>query len=235
MRLKFALYPNPFRQHEYMATVQPNDIRDLDYILEDIASVSRRYSAAELAGIFSLFTDAVAHQLRQGNHVHLPFLKITTSIGGKFANPQDRFSPKRHRINVNVNPGKQLAAVAEQIQVQKVKPTRPTPWIISIRDLAQDTERALTPGSPAEVKGKHLKIDKSRAKQGVFLTSPGQPDIRITEVYVNLSTRLLFKVPTDVPEGSYHLMIRTTVGNSTELRQGYSDYPLLVCASAPRE
>lgn len=235
MRLKFALYPNPFRPHEYMATVQPNGIRDLDYLLEDMASVSRRYSAAELAGIFSLFTEAVAHQLRQGNHVHLPFLKITTSIGGKFTNPQDRFDAKRHRVNVNVNPGKQFTALAEQIQVQKVSPTRPTPWIISVRDLVQDTERALTPGSPAEIKGKHLKMDESHPKQGLFLTRSGQPDIRVTELYVNLSTRLLFKVPADVPEGSYHLMVRTTVGNSTELRQGYSDYPLLVAASVPSE
>ena len=235
MRLKFALYPNPFRPHEYMATVQPNSTRDLDYILEDMASVSRRYSAAELAGIFSLFTKSVAHQLRQGNHVHLPFLKITTSISGKFTDPQDRFNPKRHRVNVNVNPGKQFTALTKQIQVQKVTPTRPNPWIMSVRDLAQDTEKALTPGSPAEIKGKHLKLGKGNPQQGLFLTSSEQPDIRISEIYVNLSTRLLFKVPTEVPEGLYRLMVRTTVGNSTELREGHSDSSLQLPAFAASE
>ena len=235
MRLKFALYPNPFRKQEYMASVQPNGIRTLDDILKDMAVVSRRYSESELNSIFSLFLESVAHQLRDGYHVHLPFLKITTSISGKFTDPQDRFDAKRHHVNVNVNPGKQLTATAEQIQVQKVKPTRPNPWINSVRDFGQDKNEVLTLGSPAEVRGKHLKIDESHPEQGLFLTAPGQPDVRITKFYQNLNTRLLFRVPDDAPEGSYHLVVRTTVGNSTELRQGCTDKPLLVQSFAPGE
>ncbi len=217
-----------------MATVQPDGIRTLDDVLKDMATVSRRYSEAELSGIFSLFLKSVAYQLRDGYHVHLPFLKITTSISGKFADEGDRFDPKRHQVNIKVNPGKELAAIAREIQVKKVRPSRPNPQIEIVRDFVQDKRGVLTPGSPAEVKGKHLKIDESNAQQGLFLAGAGHPDIRITELYHNLSTRLLFRVPADVPEGAYHLMIRTTVGNSTELRYGYSHDAIQVQAPAVR-
>ena len=217
-----------------MATVRPGRICTLDDVLNDMANVSRRYSAAELSGIFTLFLKTVAYLLQDGNHIHLPFLKITTSISGKFTDPQDCFDPKRHRVNIKVNPGKQLSVMARTIKVQKVTPSRPTPWVMQVHDFAQNrADAVLTLGSPAEVRGKHLKLDQTNPKQGLFLVGNRRPDIRITEVYQNLSTRLLFRVPADVPEGQYHLMVCTTVGNSTELRQGYSHCPLLVQSSAP--
>ena len=235
MRLNFSLYPNPFRQQEYMATVRPHRICTMNDILEDMASRSRRYSAAELSGVFSLFLETVAYFLKDGNHIHLPFLKITTSLSGKFASAQDRFDPRRHRVNVKVNPGKELAALSRDIKVQKVKPSRPDPYIELVRDFGQNKAGVLTRGNPAEVKGKHLKIDPNHPRQGLFLVSAGQPDIRISEVYQNLSTRLLFRVPHQVPEGSYYLVIRATVGNSTEVRQGYSSDTFLVKEFVPSE
>ena len=120
MRLKFSLYPNPFRKQEYMASVQPNRIGTLDLVLERMAERSRRYSAAELRSIFSLFLRTVADLLCDGYHIHLPFLKITTSISGKFTSEKDRFDLKRHRVDVKVNPGKELTAIAKEIKVQKV-------------------------------------------------------------------------------------------------------------------
>lgn len=235
MRLKYSLYPNPFRKKEYMASVQPNRISTLDDVLQDMANRSRRYSAAELQGIFSLFLETVDYLLKQNHHIHLPFLKITTSISGKFTGEQDLFDPKRHRVNVKVNPGKELTALAKEIKVQKVEPSRPDPRISSVQDFGQRQAGVLTPGSPAEVRGKHLKLEEHCPEQGLFLVGTSQPKIRIAEVYQNSGTRLLFRVPPDVPEGSYHLLVRTTVGNSTELRQGVSARPLLVQAFAPDE
>ena len=233
MRLKFSLYPNPFRKQEYMATVQPSRISTLDEVLEHMADHSRRYSTAELKSIFSLFLKTVVYLLRDGRHIHLPFLKITTSISGKFTGEKDRFDPKRHRVNIKVNPGKELTAMTREIKVQKVKPSRPNPWINKITTFAHPGTDALAPGRPAEVKGKHLKLSASDPEQGLFLVGSDQLRIRITDVYYNLSTRLLFQVPEGVPEGSYQLMIRTTVGNSTELRQAYYRNPVLVKPLAP--
>lgn len=235
MRLKYSLYPNPFRKKEYMASVQPDRISTLDNVLRDMARRSRRYSAAELQGIFSLFLETVDGLLKENHHIHLPFLKITTSISGKFTGEQDHYDPKRHRVNVKVNPGKNLTAIAQEIKVQKVEPTRPSPQIGRIVDFGQQQAGVLTPGSPAEVRGKHLRLDDGCPEQGLFLVSAGQPEVRITEVYQNSGTRLLFRVPPDVSLGSYHLLVRTTVGNSTELRQGVSARPLLVQVFAPGE
>ena len=235
MRLKFSLYPNPFRKKEYMATVRPDRISTLDHLLQNMAERSHRYSAAELKGIFSLFLETVAYLLKDGQHIHLPFLKITTSISGKFTDEKDLFNPKRHRVNVNVNPGKELAVLVREIKVQKVKPSRPNPWIRSIQSYTPFGNGILVVGRPAEIKGMHLKIDESHPEQGLFLVAAGRPNIRITELFHNLSTRLLFQVPEDVPDGEYRLMIRTTVGNSTELRQGYSAKPVLVQSAAPSE
>lgn len=233
MRLKYSLYPNPFRKKEYMASVQPNRISTLDDVLQDMAKRSRRYSAAELQGIFSLFLETVDYLLKQNHHIHLPFLKITTSISGKFTGEQDLFDPKRHRVNVKVNPGKELTAMAQEIKVQKVKPSRPDPWIRSIRGYNRLGPGILVSGGSAELKGMHLKIDEGDPKQGLFLIGAGYPDIRITVLFHNLSTRLAFEVPDSVPAGEYRLMIRTTVGNSTELRQGYSGNTIRVQPSAP--
>lgn len=59
MPLKYALYKNPFRKKEYMATVRPDGIATLKNVLEDMAQMSRRYSVGELDDIFSLFLKAV--------------------------------------------------------------------------------------------------------------------------------------------------------------------------------
>ncbi|MEQ9438735.1 MAG: DNA-binding domain-containing protein [Cyclobacteriaceae bacterium] len=234
MRLRYAIYRNPFRKKEYMATVRPRRICTLEDVLEHMASRSRRYSAAELASVFSLFLKTVAYLLQDGNHIHLPFLKITASISGKFRDENDRFDPKRHQVNIKVNPGKQLTALARTIKVEKVAPSRPTPWILAVHDLVQDqTNSVLTPGSPAEVRGKHLKLDESNPEQGLFLVATGQPDIRVSTLYQNKATRLLFQVPADIPPGAYQLKICTTVGNSTEVREECARSPLLVHAIRP--
>ena len=156
MRLKFSLYPNPFRKQEYMASVQPKGVRTLDDLLEHMATSSRRYTKAELNSVLSLFLDAIHYQLCDGYHIHLPFLKITTSISGKFTDEQDSFDARRHRVNVKVNPGKTLAAIARQIKVKKVEPRRPTPRIGKVLDFGQRRAGVLTPGSPAEVRANTL-------------------------------------------------------------------------------
>ena len=234
MPLKYALYPNPFRKKEYMASVQPDRISTLDDVLKDMTQRSRRYSAVELQGIFELFLETVDYLLQKNHHIHLPFLKITTSISGKFTDEQDRFDPKRHRVNVKVNPGKELTALTRQIKVQKVSPTRPDPWIRSVWTFNPLGSRIATSGEAVEIKGMHLKIDESDPRQGLFLAGADLADIRVTRLYHNLSTRLLFVMPQDVPAGEYRLMIRTMVGNSTELRQGYSSATIQVQLSAPR-
>ncbi len=234
MPLKYALYPNPFRKKEYMASVQPDRISTLDDLLKDMVKQSRHHSAAELHGILTLFLETVNDHLQKNHHIHLPFLKITTSISGKFADEQDRFDPKRHRVNVKVNPGKELTAFTKQLKVQKVSPTRPTPCIRSVWTFNQLGSQTATPGEAVEIKGMHLKIDKSDPRQGLFLTGAGLPNLHITRLYHNLSTRLFFEMPQDVPAGEYRFMIRTTVGNSTELRQGYSSSTIQVPPSAPR-
>ena len=150
------------------------------------------------------------------------------SDSGKFTDEKDRYDPKRHRVNVKVNPGKELTAMAKQIKVQKVSPTRPNPLIRSVWTFSQLGSGIATPGIAAEIKGMHLKIDETDSRQGLFLIGANRPSIRITRLYHNLSTRLLFEIPQDVLPGEYRFMIRTTVGNSTELRQGYSSITIQV-------
>ncbi len=233
MPLKYSIYRNPFRKKEFIATVRPRRIYDLEEVLEEMAGSSRRYSCGELREILYLFIKTVASILVDGSHIHLPFLKITTSIRGKFTGKQDKFSHARHKVNINANPGKTLKAVAADITVQKVQASRPKADISQVYDFAHETHnQTLTAGGLAEVQGTYLKINTVDAQQGIFLTMPDQADIRITQLYQNTPSRLMFVVPTDIPAGMYQLSVRTTVGNSTEIRTGVAKALLQVIITA---
>ncbi|MEQ9442812.1 MAG: hypothetical protein RIG62_27475 [Cyclobacteriaceae bacterium] len=63
-------------------------------VLKHVADASPHYSANDVRGLFSLFLKTVTFLHQIGGHIHLPFLKITNSIGGKFTGQQDSFAPQ---------------------------------------------------------------------------------------------------------------------------------------------
>ena len=228
MSLRYAIYENPFRKKEYMATPRPRRI----YSFEDLAKrmeliYGRRYSHSELLAFFVCLTQQVEDILQEGSSLHTPFMKISASISGKFNGVQDKFDARRHKIEIKLNPGKRLKTVAKSIKTQKVSPSNPHPQVSQVHDLVQDCKNtALTIGQPAKLHGLHLKLDEADPEQGVFLISEGKQTFPVTKVFHNTLTRLFFQVPEQLAPGTYQLEVRAKVGNSTALRTGFYPKPL---------
>ena len=66
MSLRYAIYKNPFRKKEYMATTRPRQI----YSLEDLAKrmelfYGRQYSYSQLLGFFTCLANEVEDILQE--------------------------------------------------------------------------------------------------------------------------------------------------------------------------
>jgi hypothetical protein len=228
MSLPYSLYENPFRKKEYMATPRPRRI----YKLKDLAkrmepAYGRRFSETELLNFFEFLSREVEDILQEGSSIHLPLVKISASISGKFKDTQDKFDARRHKVEVNVNPGPRLKGMAKGIKTTKVMPSQPHPCIKEVHDLVQDCKNtALTIGHPAKLFGIHLKLNEADPRQGIFFINEEKQAFPATNIYHNTPSRLFFKVPEALAPGIYKLEVRAIVGNSTEVRTGAYGKPL---------
>lgn len=211
-----------------MATPRPREIYSLKDFARRMEQVyGRRYSHNELETFFKCFSEEVERILQEGSSLHTPFMKISASISGKFTGLQDKFDPRRHKVEIKLNPGKRLKAMATGIKTEKVLPSNPCPQISQVHDLVQDCKNTgLTIGQPVKLHGNHLKLDEADAQQGIFLISEEKQTFPITKVFHNTPTRLFFQVPEQLTPGNYKLEVRAKVGNSTQLRTGMYPNPL---------
>ena len=222
MSLPYSLYENPFRKKEYMASPRPRQI----YKLKDLAkrmesAYGRRYSETELINFLEFLSREVEDILQEGSSLHLPFIKISASISGKFKDTQDKIDARRHKVEVNVNPGTRLKGMAKGIKTTRVTPSLPSPCIKEVHDLVQDCKNTgLTIGHPAKLFGIHLKVNEADPRQGVFFINEENQAFAATTVYQTTSSRLFFKVPETLQPGTYTLEVRAIVGNSTVVRSG---------------
>jgi len=213
-----------------MATTRPRQI----YTLEDLAtrmerSSRGRYSHSDLLAFFEYFADELERILHEGSSLHTPYFKISTSIGGKFSGMDDRFHKSRHKIELKLNPGKRLKGLVRGMKTQKVSPSNPHPAIQRVYDLVQECQNTgLSIGKPAKIEGVHLKLDEADTRQGIFLLGEKGKATRITQVFQNTPTRLMFQVPDELKPGTYKLEVRAKVGNSTALRKGQFNSPILL-------
>jgi hypothetical protein len=229
MPLKYSLYPNPVKKdgQTYRALAKERKSSDMNDILTRMEKYHSTISRADADGTLELFFNVIKDVLLEGGVVSLPLFKAQCSISGNFKSSTDRFDKKRHTVQVKMKPGKRLKEITLHIKPERVDNTLPSPLIKSFTDLASGIQnKQIIPGSPAIIKGKHLKFDPSDPRQGIFFISENKPNTKAEIVHINTFSQLVFIIPNLEP-GAYRVCVANN-SLSKDIRTGELDARLLV-------
>jgi hypothetical protein len=88
------------------------------------------------------------------------------------------------------------------------------PEIELVRNLANDNLDTYTAGNVLRITGKNLKINKTDAQQGIFLTGlKTQETVRLDQYIDNTDGTLTALIPATI-EGEQRLLVRSLIGNN---------------------
>ncbi|MDR8393022.1 DUF4469 domain-containing protein [Aliifodinibius sp. S!AR15-10] len=228
MPISFSLQENHLTDNpnDYVARVQDQANRDIEYIVEQMTSRGSTVTPAEAMSVLEEFELAVAKVLQQGDSITTPLFRINASITGVFDDPEDDFDPERHEVKLNVNPGQRISSIAEEVPVEKIAADRREPVLRRYHDGGSGTtNETLSPTHTGRLVGELLKIDPEDQEQGVFLIGPDEAETRVVEYVHNKPSKLGFRVPEG---GEYTMEVRAKLHNTNELRVGTLNAPLIV-------
>jgi hypothetical protein len=118
-----------------------------------------------------------------------------------------------------MNPGPRLKKVAEKIETQKVDAEKRAPNPNYFID-AKTSNRTITPGGGATIKGSHLKFDEDDPKQGIFFINTDDRKVtRVDGIMRNMPSELIFQNP-DLLPGNYRLEVRSLLKNAPKISTG---------------
>jgi hypothetical protein len=231
MPIRFALYANPFQKdsEELVARVVPEGCLGDKDVLEMILRRSNGLSRSEVEAVLEEYGLALEYLLREGYSVHTSLMKLDVSIQGKFRDEKDRFHSKRHKLRLNITPGKRLRKLLKGETAYRKEPSAPHPCITGLAHFEpQQAEHQIRPAMLLSLSGHRLKINTQTEDEGIYLMADRQHPLKVAQLITNTPGQLVLLLPADLPAGQYRLQLRCRVGNSTELRQDtYSE--LLHC------
>lgn len=183
--------------------------------------------AADMATVMTRFVESLAFFLTEGNSVETPFGRFALGMSGtKVEGEPTTVEITNEGIHMLFRPNRALMARLRE-GTNVVTLDRP-PLQVPIIDCVENHEvegclNEASAGQMARIAGSRLTIDKSDAKQGVFLVSTnGDHASYRAELYTRTGNKLVdFKVPI-APAGEYYLEVRTRPRGG-DLRVGRSD------------
>ncbi|MBI9064131.1 MAG: DUF4469 domain-containing protein [Marinilabiliaceae bacterium] len=223
MALRYGLVPNHLTDdpNDCMAVTTENETISKEAIVEQMIGKGSTITKAEALSVIEEFEYAVVDAVKSGNNVNTELFKISPSIVGVFNDSNDGFDTSRHAVKINLNAGKRLSEVADQIDLRKVSITAIQPIPQKFIDLiTKVTNESFTAGQVASIRGSNLKFDAADSNQGIFFIDKDGNETRVDNLIKNYPSELLFIVPAVLTTGSYEVEIRCVYHKSKSLRKG---------------
>ena len=232
MTIPYKLFENhlPNGGDSYRARVAYNRVVDLDGVIETMDYRGSTITRADMLAVLEVFHETLLKLLLEGNKVKTPFGVYGLTVKGNFENSLDRFTARRHRLEITTKPGERLQReFARRARAKKKNANRPHPIPVRYRNLGNtEADGILSPGRMAQVTGHRLKFDPDDSEQGIFLIPAKNGEvIRINDIARNKGRELIFMVPSDLPVGLYILEVRAIFGRHS-LRTGRLEEKLIV-------
>jgi len=211
--LKYSLTENLLTPDEgdYMAQVADVRSYDMEDILERMLDRGTSLSKGDAQLTLQVFEETLTNILKDGGAITTPLFNIYPSVSGVFRGAEDRFDSSRHRVNLNLNPGKKLRDAEAAIETEKVNVADPVPMIIQVIDtLSSTTNDQLTPGGVMTLVGSRLKVIPDDATNGIFLIADSNgAETKCPTLVENKPARLIAMIPSGLASGTYTLEVRS--------------------------
>jgi len=231
MSIKYSLIPNHLSADpdDYMAIVQDQPVRTIEDVINEIVDRGSTITKPDILSVVEEYQAVIAKFLRSGDRLNTPLFKTKASIKGVFGNQTDRFDRSRHYIRLNVSPGSRIGEIADALSVEKVSATKARPVLELFKDFATDTQNeTVTPGSGAEIRGSHLKVDPEDPDQGIFFIAFDGSETKVDMIMRNMPANLIFMIPDGLASGEYDVEVRALLQGHTNMRSGRLNEALMV-------
>ena len=221
MAIKYSLVKNGLKGQEekYMARIRSVGQRDLDDIVDEIAFGGSTVTKADAQAVLHLFFDLVNDSLLKGYTVSTPLFNVELKIRGNFKGEQDRFWPKRHKVEAAITSGQLLKQNMRRVKLQKAEARSKEPVITQFKYLDPELPTgALQPGGIVVLEGFYLKLDPKDPEQQVVLRK-GREELLQARVLTSKGRELIVQLPNDIPQGSYQLEVHAKPGSARIVRK----------------
>lgn len=221
-----TLTPDP---NDARAVVQPGESVGPDEIVSRMVEQNTTISKPVMAAVLAQLPDVIGSYLSEGRNVNLPFANFRVTIQGKFDNMADSFDSSRHSISVSIAATPPIQDKVRSTGTTKVVQSAPAPILVQYEDMTSSTFNGnVTPGDFGKIVGLKLKVDTSKATDGIFFVpTGGGAEVKVTQIGNNKAGELLFKNPA-LPAGSYRLEVRVAYTMANVVRIGALDATLTV-------
>ena len=221
MPIHYSLFENYLTAdpNDYIARVSPTRIAELEDVINRMIERGSTVTRADIVSVLEDFEKALQSLLSEGANVNLPFANYSAGIKGVFNGQTDTFDSSRHKMQINVQPGKSIKAYfATNAVCEKDETLLPQPNPIDFVDLSSGERNSIiTPSSMGQVIGSKLKFNPDVAEEGIFFIATDNSETKVTIVGKNKPGELMFLVPA-LTSGEYHLAVRSGFGE--EIREG---------------
>ena len=119
--------------------------------------------------------------------------------------------------------------MAERGTAHKQEAIKPRPNPVEFTDVnSGERNSVLTPSGMAQLIVHRLKFDLAEADQGIYTIAADSAETKVAIVGGNKPAELMFLIPDTLTAGDYTLVVRATIHDSADVRQGNLDAVLTV-------
>jgi hypothetical protein len=207
-------------------TVEPGELVDI------MASGRTTLTKPDITGCLQLFTEELIKLVADGKYVKTPIGSFYLSASGRLEAKNQAFTPGigalDHELTLHFRANKAVEGkMKSDARWERVESFDTAAAAIDgYSVVARASGENARAGDTVRISGRRLKFDPADAECGVFLENTSGS--WRAPVYADIApSRLIATLPTDVPAGTYDLIV-VTKPNGKDLKTGYYDKPFVV-------
>ncbi|TCI94775.1 DNA-binding domain-containing protein [Tenacibaculum sp. M341] len=214
--MKYYLVENKLTEEEnYSARVLVERTVNQDALIEKMLSKRNLVSKTDIVAVLNSYYEEMMECILDGDNINLPFFNLSYSITGVFETESDSFNASNHKLHVNINSGKLINEVKNNISLQKITKPVTNTIINSFRDITTQTVNTdLTSNGLFEINGTRLKVDGDKPEVGLYFVAEDGTEFKVQLMAQNSNRKIIGQAPT-LTAGIYKIRIKTQSTTST--------------------
>lgn len=229
--MKFILKKSKLTGSESKYYARPVKMTSRSYedLIEIVSKPGSILKPTEIHAVIQSYWHTIAGFLAEGEEYKDEFLRVSLSVRGAFDSEEEGFDQKKHKVEVNFIPSKQMNESTRDLCPKNIGHLAVYPHIAELYDWNTDTtNQKLSSGGVVCISGEHLKVYSDDKDQGVFFVEmSSKKKTRIDRIVVNKPKRLEFIMP-DLSKGEYRIEVVNTTRHGKALRLSVSNFTLSV-------
>ena len=216
--MKYYLVDNKLTEEDnYSARILTERTVNQEALIEKMLSKRNLVSKTDIVAVLNSYYEEIIQCIKEGDNLNLPLVNIGYSISGVFETEDANFNADTHKLHVNLNGGKLISEIRNNIPLQKVPAPVTNTLINNVKDLTtQTTNTNLTPNSLFEVNGVRLKIAGDQPEVGLYFVAVDGTETKVDLLGQNSYKKILAQAPALAP-GTYRIRIKTQATSSIDI------------------